>query len=58
MHISPLSQFLAKLNEFTGSLVNPIVDGAEHKKVVVKEDTGFAVTLVPASDSGLTNRGI
>ena len=49
---SPLSKFIAKLNEYTGSHVNPDVEGVVHKKIVVKNDSGFAVTLIPTSDSG------
>lgn len=51
--IEPLSHFLPKLNEITGDAVNPLVDGVLHKPVEYGgPDGGFAVTLVPASDSG------
>jgi hypothetical protein len=50
--IAPLSTFLSKLNEFTGEAANPLVDGVIHKGIESSADSGFAVTLVPASDSG------
>jgi hypothetical protein len=50
--ISPLSMFISRLNELTGEFVDPLVDGVQHKKIQISEDEGFAVTLVPASDSG------
>lgn len=50
--ISPLSKFIAKLNEYTESHVNPDVEGVVHKKIAVRGDSGFAVTSIPASDSG------
>lgn len=46
-----LRMFISKLNEFTGSFVTPVVDGVEHKLISSGNDAGFAVTLVPASDS-------
>jgi hypothetical protein len=51
--IQSLSVFLSKLNEFTGQFVSPVVDGVEHKLVPLPsdDDAGFAVTLVPESDS-------
>lgn len=50
--IQSLSQFLSKLNEFTGSFVNPSIEGVEHRKIVTSGDKGFAVTIVPESDLG------
>lgn len=50
--IESLQLFLSKLNEHTGQFVNPFVDGVMHKKIVTSQDRGFAVTLIPASDSG------
>jgi len=44
--------FISKLNEFTGTAVNPIVDGVLHKPILVNEKNGFAVTFIPESDSG------
>jgi hypothetical protein len=44
--------FISKLNEFTGSFVSPIVDGVVHRGVETADDTGFAITLIPASSSG------
>jgi hypothetical protein len=50
--ISPLSQLISKLNEYTGQAVNPLVSGVLHKRIETGPDSGFAVTLVPASDAG------
>jgi len=50
--VKSLSLFLSKLNEFTGSFVTPIVEGIQHKPIEISGDTGFAVTLIPESDSG------
>ncbi len=50
--IEPLSQFVARLNELEGSFVSPIVEGVEHKPLYESDDKGYAVTLVPPSDSG------
>lgn len=50
--IQPLPQFVSRLNELTGELVKPIVEGIRHKRIPPKGDKGFAVTLVPESDAG------
>lgn len=50
--IDQMPRLLAKLNEFTGSAVNPDVDGVIHRQVLLGADEGIAATLVPASDSG------
>jgi hypothetical protein len=50
--ISPLSQFISKLNEYTGQAVNPLVSGILHRRIDSSRDSGFAITIVPASDSG------
>jgi Putative DNA-binding domain len=50
--ISPLSQLISKLNEYTGQAVNPLVSGILHRRIETGLDSGFAVTLVPASDAG------
>jgi predicted HTH transcriptional regulator len=44
--------FVNRLNEFTGVAVSPLVEGVRHKPIASNADTGFAVTLVPESDSG------
>ena len=44
---------VSRLNELTGSAVSPIVDGVEHKVLTEGGSSGFAVTFVPESDSGL-----
>ena len=43
--------FISKLNEFTGIAVNPIVEGVLHKSILINEKDGFAITLIPESDS-------
>ena len=50
--ISPLSQFVAQLNEFTGQAVNPLVDGVLHKRIDLASDSGIALSLIPSSDGG------
>lgn len=50
--IEPISLFIARLNELTSRSVAPPVDGVRHKSIVLADDRGFAVTLVPESDSG------
>ena len=52
IHINKLDLFISKLNEFTGRGVNPTVDNVLHRKLPVNDDSGFAVTFVPTSDSG------
>ena len=48
-----LKKFLAKLNEYTGAVVNPTLVGIDHRPIIsAKNDHGFVVTFVPASDSG------
>lgn len=49
--INSLQLFISKLNEFTGSLVNPTVDGVIHKPIVIDDDSGFVKTLIPVSDA-------
>jgi hypothetical protein len=50
--ISPLSTFMAKLNQCTGEAANPTVHGVDHRKIVIRDDCGVAVTYVPPSDLG------
>jgi len=48
--IPELAAFVAKLNEYTGSVTSPSVIGVEHRRST--DAPGFAITIVPASDSG------
>jgi hypothetical protein len=50
--IDSIKQFVAKLNEFTGQAVSPIVGGIRHKPLETNSGKGFAATLVPESVSG------
>lgn len=50
--IKPLSLFVSRLNELTGEGVYPPVAGVRHRPVPLSDDAGFAVTIVPESDSG------
>jgi predicted HTH transcriptional regulator len=50
--IVSLGLFLSKLNQYSGDAASPIVNGIQHKKIVVSGDRGYAVTFVPESDSG------
>jgi hypothetical protein len=47
--IEDISLFYAKLNEFTGQFVSPIVDGVRHRKIKAASTRGYAVTLIPES---------
>jgi hypothetical protein len=44
--------FISRLNELTGLAVSPIVNGVKHKPIQTSPNKGFAVTLIPESDSG------
>lgn len=50
--IDSLSLLISKLNEYTGEVVSPNVEGVHHKKILIGNDKGFAVTIVPESDMG------
>ncbi|MBN1865786.1 ATP-binding protein [Candidatus Sumerlaeota bacterium] len=50
--IQNLGLFKSRLQELTGEMVVPSVDGVQHKSCSSENDCGFAVTLVPESDSG------
>jgi hypothetical protein len=50
--IQPLSLFMSRLNQLTGELVKPIVDGVEHRRIRISGDRGIAKTLIPPSDAG------
>jgi hypothetical protein len=51
--IGRLKTFLSRLNELTGEVVSPTVDGVRHKAIPIGTgDEGYAATLVPASDAG------
>lgn len=45
-------QYLTRLNEFTGQLVTPLVDGVSHKVIQAGGQRGFCVSLIPVSDAG------
>lgn len=51
-HIDRLARFITRLNELTGEATRPQIDGVRHKPILDGNDRGFAVTLVPESDSG------
>jgi hypothetical protein len=50
--IGPLSRFMGRLNQLTPEAASPAIDGVRHKGISSAADQGFAVTLVPRSDSG------
>lgn len=50
--VSSAQGLIAQLNEHTGAGVSPGVDGVRHKALSLSDGSGFAVTLVTASDSG------
>jgi hypothetical protein len=50
--VDRVARFITRLNELTGQAANPIIDGVRHKAIHDGNDVGFAVTIVPESDSG------
>jgi len=52
--IDGVSRFLSKLESLTGQFVDPQVRGVRHRVVYVDEkaDKGFAVSLIPESETG------
>lgn len=50
--IPDLTLALGRLNEFTGVLVTPSVDGVRHRKIETQANSGFVATMIPASDAG------
>ena len=50
--IDHLPLFVSRLNELTGEAVSPLVENVQHKPRPTNGNRGFAVTLVPESDSG------
>lgn len=50
--IQHLSQFISRLNQLTGELVKPIVEGVLHRRIRTSGDGGFAKTLILPSDAG------
>jgi predicted HTH transcriptional regulator len=50
--IKPIKLFLSRLNTLTGQAVSPIVDGIRHRAIETSENSGFAITLVPETESG------
>lgn len=51
-HIDRLRRFITRLNELTNEAADPRIDGVRHKQILDGVDRGFAVTLVPESESG------
>jgi len=49
--IMPLSLLISNLNKYTGEAVNPDIEGVQHSRILCSDDTGYVVTLVPASDA-------
>jgi len=52
IEIPQIQLFLTRLNALTGQAVSPIIDGVSHKTLDTNGGAGFAITLVPESDSG------
>jgi hypothetical protein len=50
--IDPIQEFITCLTEVTGQAVSPLVDGVRHRSILENDTAGFAVTIVPESDSG------
>jgi Putative DNA-binding domain len=49
--IDNLPLFLSRLNALTGEAVNPLVDEVKHRGIFSNGDNGFAVTIVPESET-------
>lgn len=47
-----LAKLLARLNELTGDAVEPYVAGVRHRAIEIDPDRGYALSLVPESDTG------
>lgn len=43
---------VSRLNELTGRSVNPIIDNVLHKAIFESGNAGYAISYIPASDSG------
>lgn len=50
--ITGVVSFVARLNELTGEAALPRIDGVRHRPISRINGNGFAVTLIPESDSG------
>lgn len=50
--IQSLAAFMGALHSNSPSSVSPMVEGVQHKSVPSGPDKGFAITLIPPSDSG------
>lgn len=50
--ITPCRQFLARLNEFTGMAVSPLIEGVTHRAIPTTGAGGLIVTYIPESISG------
>lgn len=50
--ITGVASFVSRLNELTGEAVLPRIDSVQHRPISRRNGNGFAVTLVPESDSG------
>jgi hypothetical protein len=48
------ARFVSRLNELTGELVTPLVDGVRHRAIPLAASgaSGYAVSLIPPSDAG------
>lgn len=50
--IEDINLFISRLNELEHDAVSPNISGVLHKSIVLHENVGFCVTLVPESESG------
>lgn len=50
--IEPLNRFIGRLNELTGDAVLPIIDGVRHRDLPTSGNRGFAISIIPESESG------
>jgi hypothetical protein len=50
--IEEVSLLLSRLNELTGEATSPILHEVQHRVILVEDDKGYTITLVPESNSG------
>jgi Schlafen, AlbA_2 len=52
VEINGVATFTSRLNELTGEAVLPRIDGIQHRCIARPDGNGFALTLVPSSETG------
>ncbi|MFA7332155.1 MAG: ATP-binding protein [Candidatus Delongbacteria bacterium] len=52
IEINDVNLFVSRLNELTGEIVSPLVEGVRHKSIVMHGKSGVAASLIPESNIG------